>query len=132
MSAHPNLDPESFQNLLADAFAVQESGIHTESLSVVVDVQRSIETGEFDVGTMQLIAERVRKIANATGVAIGLLKGDQLVYSPSDRTLRPRSGINLPAAAQSRATTGWPDDLWRRKRSPTSRPAQERPLLRIA
>jgi hypothetical protein len=81
MTNHSNLDPESFQKLLADAFAVQESEMDAESLSAIVEVQRSIGTGELDVdGTMQLIAERVRNVANATGVAIGLLKGDQLVY----------------------------------------------------
>jgi GAF domain-containing protein len=81
MTAHSNLDPESFQKLLADAFAVQESEMDAESLSAIVEVQRSIGTGELDVdGTMQVIAERVRNVANATGVAIGLLKGDQLVY----------------------------------------------------
>jgi hypothetical protein len=81
MTAHSNLDPESFQKLLADSFAVQESGMDTEALSAIVEVQRSIGTGELDVdGTMQLIAERVQDVANATGVAIGLLKGDQLVY----------------------------------------------------
>jgi hypothetical protein len=81
MTAHTNLDPESFQKLLADSFAVQESGMDTEALSAIVEVQRSIGTGELDVdGTMQLIAERVQGVANAAGVAIGLLKGDQLVY----------------------------------------------------
>ena len=81
MTAHTNLDPESFQKLLADAFAVQQSGMDTEALSAIVEVQQSIETGELDVdGTMQLIAERVQNVANADGVAIGLLKGDQLVY----------------------------------------------------
>jgi len=81
MTAHTSLDPESFQKLLADAFAVQESGMDTEALSAIVGVQQSIGTGELDVdGTMQLIAERVQNVANADGVAIGLLKGDRLVY----------------------------------------------------
>jgi putative methionine-R-sulfoxide reductase with GAF domain len=61
MTAHSTLDPESFQGLLSNAFAVQESGM---------DVDRA----------MDLIAVRARNVANATGIAIGLLKGDQLVY----------------------------------------------------
>jgi hypothetical protein len=37
----------------------------TEALSAIVEVQRSIGTGELDVdGTMQLIAERVQDVAN--------------------------------------------------------------------
>jgi hypothetical protein len=81
MTAQSNLDPESFQKLLASALVVQESGMDTKSLSAIVELQRSIGTGELDVeGTMQLVVERVRNVANATGAAIGLLNGDQLLY----------------------------------------------------
>jgi predicted DNA-binding protein (UPF0251 family)/putative methionine-R-sulfoxide reductase with GAF domain len=81
MTAHPTLDPESFQRLLSNAFAVQECGMDTESLSAIVELQGSIGSGELDVdGAMDLIAVRARNVANATGIAIGLLKGDQLVY----------------------------------------------------
>ena len=81
MTAHPTLDPESFQRLLSNAFAVQECGMDTESLSAIVELQGSIGSGELDVdGAMDLIAGRARNVANATGIAIGLLKGDQLVY----------------------------------------------------
>jgi hypothetical protein len=81
MSAHSTLDPESLQRLLASAFAVQESGMDTQSLSALVELQQSIATGECDLdGAVHLISERARDVANATGIAIGLLKGDQLVY----------------------------------------------------
>lgn len=81
MNTPSTLDPDSFQMLLASAFFVQESGMDTESLSAIVELQRSIATGAIDVsGAMPLIAERARNVANATGIAIGLLKGDQLVY----------------------------------------------------
>jgi hypothetical protein len=81
MSVHPSLDRESFQTLLASAFAVQESGINTQSLSALVEVQESIAKGEPDFdGILDLIADRARIVAGATGIAIGLLKADQLVY----------------------------------------------------
>jgi putative methionine-R-sulfoxide reductase with GAF domain len=82
MTAHDNtIDPESFQTLLSYAFAAQDSGIDTEVLSAIVELQGTIATGELDVdGAMDLIAMRSRNIANATGIAIGLLQGDQLVY----------------------------------------------------
>ena len=52
-----------------------------ESLTTIVELQRAIATGGVDVDrALDLIAVRARKVANATGVAIGLLKGDQLVY----------------------------------------------------
>ncbi len=81
MTAHSTLDPESFHRLLCNAFAVQESGMDGESLAAIVKLQRAIAKGESDVDrTMEVIAGHARNVANATGIAIGLLKGDQLVY----------------------------------------------------
>jgi hypothetical protein len=81
MSAHSSLDRESFETVLASAFAVQQSGMDDELRSALIAIQRSITTGELDVDqTMRLIADRARNIANATGIAIALLKADQLVY----------------------------------------------------
>src|SRR2546425_6256915 len=103
------LDRESFQNLLARASLAQEyldsqkakcPGVdlppkpaigeqpkepilvdYLQSLSAIVAVQRSIATDDVDVdGAMALIANQARNIANADGVAIGLLEGDNLVY----------------------------------------------------
>lgn len=81
MTARSSLDPEPFQKLLADAFVVQQSGMDTQSLSAIVELQRSIATNKGDVDrAMHLIADRARDVANATGVAIALLQGDKLVY----------------------------------------------------
>ncbi len=81
MRNHSTVDRQSFQTLLASAFAVQQSQIGTESLSAIVEIERLIARGELDAdGAMHLIADRTRSVANATGVAIGLLTGDQLVY----------------------------------------------------
>jgi hypothetical protein len=81
MTASSSFDPESLQKLLSNAFVVQESGMDTESLSAIVELQGSIATGELEMdGAMDRIAARARNVANATGIAIGLLKGDRLVY----------------------------------------------------
>jgi putative methionine-R-sulfoxide reductase with GAF domain len=81
MTADFTLDPESFQKLLSKAFAVQESGLDSESLTAIVELQRAIATGEADMDrAMDLIAGRARNVANASGIAIGLLQGDKLVY----------------------------------------------------
>jgi hypothetical protein len=81
MSTHSSLDRETFQQLLAAAFTVQESQIDNQSLSAVMEVQRLVTRGKLDVdGAMHHIVESARNVANATGVAIGLLKGDQLIY----------------------------------------------------
>ena len=81
MSTHSSLDRESFQQLLASAFAVQESQMDSQSLSLIVEAQQLITRGDLDVdGAMHRIVDSARNVANATGVAIGLLKGDRLVY----------------------------------------------------
>ena len=81
MTTPSDFDPERLQTLLSNAFVVQESGMDTESLSAIVKLQASIATGEFDLdGAMEMIAVRAQKVANAAGIAIGLLKGDQLDY----------------------------------------------------
>jgi hypothetical protein len=81
MTARSSLDPDSFEGLLSNAFAVQESGMDAKSLTAIVELQRAIAMGQADVDrTMEVIAWHARNVANAAGIAIGLLKGDQLVY----------------------------------------------------
>jgi hypothetical protein len=81
MSTHSSLDRESFQRLLASAFSVQESGMDAQSLSALLELQQSIATGEPDVDrAMHLVADRARNVADASGIAIALRRGDQLVY----------------------------------------------------
>ena len=81
MSAFSSLDREAFQQLLASAFAVQESQIDSQSLSAVMEVQRLVTRRELDVdGALHHMVESARKVADATGVAIALLKGNRLVY----------------------------------------------------
>src|SRR5258708_22539857 len=81
MSAHSSLDREAFQKLLASAFAIQESGISRRSLSALVEIHNSITRHERQFeGVLALIADRARMGANATGIAIGILTRDQLVY----------------------------------------------------
>jgi GAF domain len=80
MSVRYNLDRESFQSLLASAFAVQESGINAQSRSALAEVQRLIATAPDVDQALHLIAEGARKVAHATGIAIALLKADQLVH----------------------------------------------------
>ena len=81
MSPNPSFDRESFQELLANAFAVQETDIDRESLSAIVEVQQLIAKGELDAdGTMHLIVECARDVAHAGGIAVAVLEGNQLVY----------------------------------------------------
>ena len=81
MNPYPSFDRESFQELLANAFAVQESEVDRESLSAIVEVQRLIAKGELDAdGAMHLVVDCARDVANADGIAVAVLEGNQLVY----------------------------------------------------
>ena len=87
MNTSSSLDRETFQQLLASAFAVQESQINSQSLSDIMDVQRSVARGKLDLdGTMLHLVESARNVANAAGVAIALLNGDQLTYRAGSGT----------------------------------------------
>ena len=127
MHTHFTLDRESFQNLLARASLAQEyldgqkakcpavdvppePAIgeqpkepilvdYLQSLSAIVAVQRSIATDDVDVdGAMALIANQARNIANADGVAIGLLEGDNLVYRAGSGGAAAYRGLYVKAA----------------------------------
>jgi hypothetical protein len=77
----PPSDRESLHAFLAGSIIAQENGVELHSLSDLLDLQESIATREFDLDrAMYLIARRARTVANATGVAIGLLEEDQLIY----------------------------------------------------
>ncbi len=106
MSIHSSLDRETFQQLLAAAFAVQESQIDSQSLSAVMEVQRLVTRGELDVdGAMHHIVESARNVANATGVAIGLLKGDQLIYRAGSGSTASYVGRQVNASLTVAADT---------------------------
>ncbi len=98
MTAHSSLDAESFQRLLSNAFEVQESGMDSESLATIVDIQRSITNGELDAdGAMEFVAISARNVANAAGVAIGLLKEDQLLYRAGSGSAAAYVGLRVMA-----------------------------------
>ena len=78
----------------------------SQSLSAIVEVERSITRGELDVdGAMHLIVDSARNVANATGVAIGLLKGDQLVYRAGSGSAATYIGRHVRASLTVSADT---------------------------
>ncbi|HMK22185.1 MAG TPA: GAF domain-containing protein, partial [Terriglobales bacterium] len=81
MNTRYSLDRESFEALLADAFAVQESGLDSESLSTLVEIQHFIASAQFDFNEeMRIVVDRVLKLSSADGVAIALIEANKLVY----------------------------------------------------
>ena len=108
MSSESNLNRESFQRLLASAFAVQESHIDSQFLSALVEVQRLITKEELGMdGAMTLVADSARDVAGAAGVAIGLLEGDQLLYRAGSGCSAAykgnRVGASLTVSAHTKA-----------------------------
>jgi hypothetical protein len=98
MSARPSLDRDSFQTFLANAYAVQTSGLDTRSLSALIEMQRFIRGDEFDLDrAMLMMAEHALKVCNASGVAIALLEGKGLVYRAVSGSAVNDAGRQVPA-----------------------------------
>ena len=98
MSGQLNVDRESFQTLLANAFAIQQSGVDSKSLCAFVEVQRSMGAGNVDLDReIGQIAECTRNVAKATGVAIARLEADRLVYFAGSGNAVAYIGRNLIA-----------------------------------
>ena len=106
MFIYSSLDRTPLQKLLANAFAVQHSQMDKQWLSAIVEVQGLIAGRELDVdGTMQLIVDRAQAVANATGVAIALFKGHQLVYRAGSGSAADYVGRHVMATLSVPADT---------------------------
>lgn len=98
MSVHPSLDRDSFQSFLANAYAVQTSGMDTRSLSALMEMQRFMTGDEFDLHrAMLMMAEQAVKVSHASGVAIALLEGKELVYYAGSGSAANDVGRHVPA-----------------------------------
>lgn len=104
------LDRETFQQLLAAAYVLQEQNEHlhpkpsrpdyTEALSDLVEIQSLIQTHQIDLqSAASLIASRVQKFTGADGAAVGLLKEDELTYQSATGIASDDGGMPVAAAA---------------------------------
>jgi len=81
MSTPSSFNRDSFQQFLVSAYAVKQSGIDTQSLAALLELQQSLVACAPDADrAMQLIVSCAQHVAHASGVAIALMTGDQLVY----------------------------------------------------
>lgn len=104
MSTDPAPDRASFEKFLASAITVQTSGLDSESLSALVELQRAITTGEADLGrAMHLVAECARTVANAAGVSVAQLIGNQLVYRAGSGSAEAYIGRHVTAVLSASA-----------------------------
>jgi TonB family protein len=107
MSNSSILDRESFQNLLASAFVVQQSRMDAKSLSAIVEVERLIKRGEADEadGAVHPIVDGSRNEANTSGVATSPSSGVQ-VPSPALEEDDRSSGVFLSYLATTISSHG--------------------------
>src|SRR5579862_3163737 len=98
MNNPPN-DRETLQQLLANAFAVQESHIDPHSLTAIMQIQALLATGKLDVDSvMAHIVNSARNVANASGVAVALLKRDRLTYRAGTGSSESLIGLQVTAS----------------------------------
>jgi len=98
MSPNSGLNRQAFEAFLANAFAVQKSGLDSQSLSAVMEVQQFIATGKPNIDrALSLIADRSLKVSNASGVAIARLESNQLIYCAATGSAAKEMGRRLPA-----------------------------------
>ena len=100
MKTRYSIDRESFQVFLANAFAVQESGLDPQSLSALIEVQGFMTSEEFDLDrAMQMIAELALGVCRASGVAVALLEANknELVYRAGSGSTANDVGRRVPA-----------------------------------
>jgi hypothetical protein len=100
MSISDSVDWDAFQTLLANAFAVQESGLDIPCLSALIEIQRLLASDTCELEqAMHLIAERALGISNASGVTIGMLDANkhELVYRAGSGSAASDVGRRVPA-----------------------------------
>ncbi len=117
----PLLDEASFQQLLSAAYVLQEHNdrlrgkeVHADfakNLSAIVETQKLIQTLQLDLeAAAKLVAERVQKITQASGTAIGILEKGELVYRAGtgsaavDAGARVKPGSSMSADCLSRGS----------------------------
>ena len=99
-------DRETLQQLLANAFAVQESQINARCLSDIMEVQRAVRSGKLSLdGAMRHIVESARTVANATGIAIALIDAGHLRYRAGSGSSAVCIGWRVAASLTASAST---------------------------
>ncbi len=103
-SPKPVLGEDAFQQLLSAAFVLQEHNNrlrtgddppegYAKILSEIADTQDLIQARRLDMGSATaLIAERLRKITNASGAAVSLLQKGELQYCAGSGTAAEEVG----------------------------------------
>lgn len=101
------MDEQSFQQLLAAAYVLQEhnrqltvTGVkrdRAQTLARIVETQTLLQSGKLNVAAAnQFIAEQAQKITGAAGAIIGLVKEDRLAYEAGSGAADEDVGSSMP------------------------------------
>lgn len=112
----PVLDRESFQQLLAAAFVLQEQNErvptatsapdYNQALAEFVEIQSLIQGHQIDLqSAASLICRRSQQFTSADGAAIGIVKENELAYVAASGTASEQSGIHIALASSLAAHT---------------------------
>jgi putative methionine-R-sulfoxide reductase with GAF domain len=103
----PLLDEESFQQLLAAAYVIQQHNesapveeirpSQTTTLAEIVEIQSLIQSHQLDLpASMNLLATRAQKLTHASGAAIGMVEGEELHYWAASGSAATEAGTRVP------------------------------------
>jgi len=114
MSNVASFDSEPLQTLLASAYMVQGSGMQPQVLARIMQIQKSIEARDFDLNTvLDVIAEQVRSIGGASGVAIALLRKGQLIYGAGTGSAASYVGRSVAATLSTSRSQAMTSEILR-------------------
>ena len=106
----PALDESTFQQLLEAAHVLQEQKTFevvsrpgpdpTEALAQIVETQEFLRTQPDDLrAAATVVVERLQKITHATGVAVAVVRENQLEYCAATGDASSLAGTSLPMDA---------------------------------
>ena len=106
----PVLDEATFQQILQAAYVIQQRNErqrdvrpkidHAAALAVIAETQELLHSQLYDAhAAANLIAERLKRITHATGVAIAVVANDQLTYCAATGSCASLAGSSGPIAA---------------------------------
>src|ERR1700750_140306 len=107
MQEKPLLDEESFQQLLAAAYVIQQHNeispveeirpSQTTTLPEIVEIQSLIQSHQLDLNAaMNLLATRAQKLTRASGAAIATVQGEELQYCAATGSAATDAGMRVP------------------------------------
>ena len=107
----PALDESTFQQLLEAAHVLQEQKTFevvsrpgpdpTEALAQIVETQEFLRTQPDDLrAAATVVVERLQKITHATGVAVAVVRENQLEYCAATGDASSLAGTSLPTGCE--------------------------------